>query len=861
MLIKIHRKQKGQSIPLGIALFLVLGLMSIVLFNTGQTVSDKSRLVNTADSAVYSGLLWQARAMNFQAYTNRAMVANQVAMAQAVSINSWSGYIAKAGENLDLAFGWIPYVGVVTKIIYNLSKGIDTILNPISKGMLSVVNAVNASLSVAQEAMYYAAFVSTPDVVNSVVKSNEPEHQKFKWATAFSVVNVGLNWKEWNDFTESSDVHQDLAETERFNMINASLDKFSKERKWRFFNFFIPITPLNWVRFEKAGTTKLVRHNGKYEWFAKDALSLREKRYTWRGRKYSDIPIAGASSLANTEDSHRTIMGDDPSFFGGRHSVAQSRDWDFGGFGFHAQRSMKHYGGIHAYRSLSKELREQPEPPTMKLRIQVSMKTGQVMDSDVLVNDEQYKASVETPGDVLSSVSTAEMYFEKPCFDTECVEEYANGYSPYWDVRLSNTSGLLRLAAHTTQANVLTDSLASRDSSLERLPYYDSSLANPLTDYKEQVKGVRVVLSQMDRHLISMVQDSDQYRAYESKINEIRDNISFELDGIASEFQESILSEEEIIDEITKAAGIDLALSEYAEIEREVTRIYGALTDVGENGLDMLETEVRGYVGDKVEELKAEVKNELTQILKNAVRNILAGMVASFIEQKTGLVIPGDVIDEASEDIAASAVSGAQNLANNSADAEDDDIRIDATNECTMYESINQSEREVEDMQRRLEAINTEIAIKFNEELVIETNAAVARRLSLEASIAVLGADIVEINKSSMNEEATEDAVRAKRDQIRHLQTAYDAVPDDRVEKLTTKLMTISDNATRSEFPEYNLERRFAKRAVTDTLGNINNLQVDENGDPVTDNLFTGDADAELASDTEQSLTEKPEGC
>ena len=56
-------------------------MSGFVMFNTGQVVSRKLLLSDAADAAAYSGLLWQARALNFQAYTNRAMVANEVSIA------------------------------------------------------------------------------------------------------------------------------------------------------------------------------------------------------------------------------------------------------------------------------------------------------------------------------------------------------------------------------------------------------------------------------------------------------------------------------------------------------------------------------------------------------------------------------------------------------------------------------------------------------------------------------------------------------------------------------------------------------------------------------------------------------------
>ena len=60
--------------------------------NSGQMVTEKMRLTNAADAAAYSAGVVHARALNLDAYTNRAIVANQVAIAQTLSLVSWGRY-------------------------------------------------------------------------------------------------------------------------------------------------------------------------------------------------------------------------------------------------------------------------------------------------------------------------------------------------------------------------------------------------------------------------------------------------------------------------------------------------------------------------------------------------------------------------------------------------------------------------------------------------------------------------------------------------------------------------------------------------------------------------------------------------
>lgn len=99
-----QRRQGGQALVLGI-FFLLAGVASLFfLFNTGQMVAEKTHLVTTADAVAQGAGVMQARALNFDAYANRALVANEVLVAQMVSLSSWAQYAQTHAENLPWRF-------------------------------------------------------------------------------------------------------------------------------------------------------------------------------------------------------------------------------------------------------------------------------------------------------------------------------------------------------------------------------------------------------------------------------------------------------------------------------------------------------------------------------------------------------------------------------------------------------------------------------------------------------------------------------------------------------------------------------------------------------------------------------------
>lgn len=100
---------------MAMALVLVISVTVFLVFNSARTVNEKINLVNAADAAAYSGAQIAARQLNFMAYTNRAMVANEVAIGHMLSfqmeldiVTQSLGQIAEAFAAL---FSWFPILG------------------------------------------------------------------------------------------------------------------------------------------------------------------------------------------------------------------------------------------------------------------------------------------------------------------------------------------------------------------------------------------------------------------------------------------------------------------------------------------------------------------------------------------------------------------------------------------------------------------------------------------------------------------------------------------------------------------------------------------------------------------------------
>lgn len=78
---KAKRKQRGQTMVLGVVTLVVLAFMMMLSFNVGNAIQQKIRLQSHSDSLAYSIAITEARAFNYYAYSNRAIAAVLVAQA------------------------------------------------------------------------------------------------------------------------------------------------------------------------------------------------------------------------------------------------------------------------------------------------------------------------------------------------------------------------------------------------------------------------------------------------------------------------------------------------------------------------------------------------------------------------------------------------------------------------------------------------------------------------------------------------------------------------------------------------------------------------------------------------------------
>ena len=279
--------QSGQVLPASIVFLLIIGGLFYLMANAGQTVTEKIRVTNAADAAAYSAAVVEARALNYDAYINRAMVANQIAIAQMVSFSSWVNYFATAADNFganatDVNFFLLPnpkvavldvaFAGTAFVAAYFGGRQVQDYADYIVDGagiIITVHDVAVRALSLSQKAVHanLTLGIRQGQIAKQVAQAMDPRLDA-------EVVRVSHGF---DLFTKNYGRHGGSGdERGRFaDVTTRSRDEFTRERNWTVDSFDIPLVRRD-PSLKKRGGTDLVGYD---EWRAVDTLELHGRRF------------------------------------------------------------------------------------------------------------------------------------------------------------------------------------------------------------------------------------------------------------------------------------------------------------------------------------------------------------------------------------------------------------------------------------------------------------------------------------------------------------------------------------------------------------------------------------------------------
>lgn len=439
---RTRRACQGQALVLALGLLFAGALGLLFMFSAGQVTATKQRLVNAADSAAYSAAIWRARVMNYDAYSNRAIVLQEVAIAQAVTLTSWSRYFETFVRNVARV------VSIVVPFLAPAMQALQEIVGYAQDAAESAAT-LEVWLRGADEIGYKNLLASSQEILhlsintfglgavaNEVARANDPDF------FAFALPDEGAFDRLTRRYESDSDRQRLKA------LVLDSMDEFTKGPRGQDLPLPIPSGCVGsgsldqwtqWVR--KRGGTSMTPDLERWE--AADTLSIHDWRRGGglfsRGCRQQEIaPLGwGAAEASNGLNSQR-IEGNPGDVLDNPEAADYAED---------EMTSIDGYSGISRVRDLNYEALENPRFPTSPIAVLARIGRADVRTADVIgAGHGRLELLPAFASERLWALSAADVYFRRPP-DAPARVEYASLYSPYWQARLTEPTESQRATA------------------------------------------------------------------------------------------------------------------------------------------------------------------------------------------------------------------------------------------------------------------------------------------------------------------------------------------------------------------------------------------------------------------------------
>lgn len=447
--------QGGQALPLMVVLLVVMSGAFVLLFNTGQLLTSRAELSAASDHVVSAVATEEARLLNLNAYLNRAAIANQLAVAQDVSMASWAAYTQPIPERASILL--TPPMTPIGVVVTESAQVLASTMRPIGESMAAFViqnQLTNVLIRAHQKSLngiYYPYLLrQVPKDVLTASGMSE-KGVRFHYLPTSGLLTSFISQYTGDDRQRLSGVMMDSRE--RFTRARVRWDQGMGLAKC---SKFFPGVP--YFELIKRGGTDL---QGLDAWKGMDTFSLHTYIGEWKSRKlrlprwvcqHSEYPIGYGSSLMNKKKEDN-----DPKssqlFDGSWESNPSASDdsstsymsWDS------RKRLTARAPAVPEYYDISSSARTSGKDElvvTMALSRQVdslptashksALKTGKLI--------EQYE---DFPNNKMVAVSKAIVYFQRPHdgYLNQGKIEKASLFNPYWRVKMARLKSADRLGA------------------------------------------------------------------------------------------------------------------------------------------------------------------------------------------------------------------------------------------------------------------------------------------------------------------------------------------------------------------------------------------------------------------------------
>ncbi|MDV6315444.1 pilus assembly protein TadG-related protein [Idiomarina sp. HP20-50] len=289
---------KGQTLILMVGVLFLVSLLLFAVTDMGKHARRQWYLQSVADNASYSAAVAMSRQMNFLAITNRALIGNQVAIAQWVGLASYLAMLDKTADNLETVTSFIPYLAQITRALSSVVDRIEEGFDRLVRVLIQFQSAVIQGISAAQRLLDASFAIELPLLIQDIVSKHD---ENLSW-DAYQGGGIAPFPSLWWRKTEARNTENEQESNELEELTLKSLDPFSKSRGYDWINVFTH-------KIVKRGGTELSRNrNGGWDWHALDSISL-HGRHWFFGDFEEQLPLGWGAKAQDKRRSKRAGYG------------------------------------------------------------------------------------------------------------------------------------------------------------------------------------------------------------------------------------------------------------------------------------------------------------------------------------------------------------------------------------------------------------------------------------------------------------------------------------------------------------------------------------------------------------------------
>ncbi|NWO02514.1 MAG: Tad domain-containing protein [Idiomarinaceae bacterium] len=297
-LAKSNTRIKGQTLILMVGVLLLVSMLLFAVTDMGKHARRQWYLQSVADNAAYSAAVGMSRQMNFLALTNRALIGNQVAIAQWVGLASYMSMLDRTADNLETVTSFIPYIGQITRVLSTILDRVEEGYQRLARALIRFQSAVIQGISAAQRLLDASFVLELPLLIQDIVSKHSGDLSWEAYQGGGVVPFPTLWWRK----TEVRKTSNERQSKELEELTLKSLDPFSKSRGYNWIDVFTH-------KIIKRGGTELSRNrNGGWDWHALDSVSLHGRKWFF-GSYREQLPLGWGAKAQQQRRYHRSGYG------------------------------------------------------------------------------------------------------------------------------------------------------------------------------------------------------------------------------------------------------------------------------------------------------------------------------------------------------------------------------------------------------------------------------------------------------------------------------------------------------------------------------------------------------------------------